>query len=118
MRILGIDPGYATIGFGCLDQERASLRVVTYGAITTDGKVIVDCIYDRLSAFYDGYAIGARKEGEDTAYFRIDDKGTETAIEDMYIMKDGTYIYASDGKVGLKNNAGNVLIKAKYDKIQ
>ena len=35
MRILGIDPGYATIGFGCLDQERASLRVVTYGAITT-----------------------------------------------------------------------------------
>ena len=35
MRILGIDPGYATIGFGLIEGERAQYRMVTYGAITT-----------------------------------------------------------------------------------
>ena len=35
MRILGIDPGYATIGFGLLEAQRAQVHMVTYGAITT-----------------------------------------------------------------------------------
>ena len=35
MRILGIDPGYATIGFGLIEGARAQYRMVTYGAITT-----------------------------------------------------------------------------------
>ena len=35
MRILGIDPGYATIGFGVIEAERAQVHMVTYGAITT-----------------------------------------------------------------------------------
>ena len=35
MRILGIDPGYATIGFGLIEGERAQYRMVTYGVITT-----------------------------------------------------------------------------------
>ena len=35
MRILGIDPGYATIGFGLITAERAQVHLVTYGAITT-----------------------------------------------------------------------------------
>ena len=35
MRILGIDPGYATIGFGLIEAERAQVHMVTYGAITT-----------------------------------------------------------------------------------
>lgn len=35
MRILGIDPGYATIGFGLLDAERTQIRMCTYGAIRT-----------------------------------------------------------------------------------
>ena len=35
MRILGIDPGYATIGFGLVEAERAQMKMVTYGAITT-----------------------------------------------------------------------------------
>ena len=35
MRILGIDPGYATIGFGLVDADRGKLHMVTYGAITT-----------------------------------------------------------------------------------
>ncbi len=35
MRILGIDPGVATIGFGLVVSDRAQVRMETYGAITT-----------------------------------------------------------------------------------
>ena len=35
MRILGIDPGFATIGFGLVEAQRAQVHMVTYGAITT-----------------------------------------------------------------------------------
>ena len=35
MRILGIDPGYATIGFGLIEGERSRFRTVTYGVIRT-----------------------------------------------------------------------------------
>ena len=35
MRILGIDPGTATTGYGVIDSDEGELRVVTYGVITT-----------------------------------------------------------------------------------
>ena len=35
MRILGIDPGYATIGYGIIDYFRGRFSVVGFGAITT-----------------------------------------------------------------------------------
>lgn len=35
MRILGIDPGIATIGFGLIEAERGQAKMITYGAITT-----------------------------------------------------------------------------------
>ena len=35
MRILGIDPGFATIGFGLVQAYRVQVHMVTYGAITT-----------------------------------------------------------------------------------
>lgn len=35
LRILGIDPGYAIIGWGILDYEKNRFSVVDYGAITT-----------------------------------------------------------------------------------
>ena len=35
MRILGIDPGVATIGFGLVEADRAQVHMVTYGAVTT-----------------------------------------------------------------------------------
>lgn len=34
-RILGIDPGFATIGFGLIAAERGSVQMLRYGAITT-----------------------------------------------------------------------------------
>ena len=35
MRILGIDPGTATTGYGVIDSDEGELRVVAYGVITT-----------------------------------------------------------------------------------
>ncbi len=35
MRIIGIDPGYAIVGFGILEYNRAQFQVVDYGAVTT-----------------------------------------------------------------------------------
>ncbi len=35
MRILGIDPGYAIVGFGILEYNGRSFTVVNFGAITT-----------------------------------------------------------------------------------
>jgi len=35
MRILGIDPGYATIGFGAIEAERGNFKLLQYGTITT-----------------------------------------------------------------------------------
>lgn len=35
MRILGIDPGYATTGFGVLYTQGASVQLLNYGTITT-----------------------------------------------------------------------------------
>ena len=35
MRILGIDPGYAIVGFGVLDADRGRARLVRCGAINT-----------------------------------------------------------------------------------
>lgn len=36
MRILGIDPGYAIVGYGVIDYIGNKFKVVEYGAITTD----------------------------------------------------------------------------------
>lgn len=35
MRILGIDPGVATVGFGIIASERGQQQMIQYGAITT-----------------------------------------------------------------------------------
>jgi crossover junction endodeoxyribonuclease RuvC len=35
MRILGIDPGLATIGYGIIDVENSKSKVISYGVIST-----------------------------------------------------------------------------------
>ncbi|MBR5090298.1 MAG: crossover junction endodeoxyribonuclease RuvC [Ruminiclostridium sp.] len=36
MRIIGIDPGYAIVGFGVIEYERRVFEVIDYGAVTTN----------------------------------------------------------------------------------
>lgn len=51
MRILGVDPGYATIGFGVVDYASGRFTPLDYGAITTDPKLPFP---QRLCDIYDG----------------------------------------------------------------
>ena len=59
MRIIGIDPGYAIVGFGVLDYDRSQFSVVEYGAITTDAgtdfEIRLKEIYDDLCYVLDKY---------------------------------------------------------------
>lgn len=50
MRILGIDPGYAIVGYGVLDSVGARFSVVGFGAITTPAKTPFET---RLQSIYD-----------------------------------------------------------------
>lgn len=50
MRILGIDPGIATIGFGVLDSEKNKHALIKCGVITTPPHIKLS---DRLSQIYD-----------------------------------------------------------------
>lgn len=36
MRIIGIDPGYAIVGFGIIEYENSKFKTVDYGAIITE----------------------------------------------------------------------------------
>lgn len=49
MRILGIDPGYAIVGFGALDYDRNTFKTLQYGAITTASHTTFE---DRLAEIY------------------------------------------------------------------
>ena len=50
MRILGIDPGYATTGFGLLEAGRGSVQLLNYGTITTPTTLTFP---ERLVVLYD-----------------------------------------------------------------
>jgi hypothetical protein len=39
MIILGIDPGYAIVGYGAIEYMRGRFRVLGYGAITTEAGI-------------------------------------------------------------------------------
>ncbi len=39
MRILGIDPGYAIVGYGLLENDNGKLRPLDYGAVETPSKL-------------------------------------------------------------------------------
>lgn len=50
MRILGIDPGYAIVGYGVIDYVSPKMSVVGFGAITTAADLPFE---RRLKAIYD-----------------------------------------------------------------
>lgn len=50
MRILGIDPGFAIVGWGVIDYDGYSCRPVAYGAVTTPAGTKMP---SRLKSIYD-----------------------------------------------------------------
>lgn len=59
MRIIGIDPGYAIVGWGVIDYDNNHFSVVDYGAITTEAhteftdRLLI--IYNELNEILDRY---------------------------------------------------------------
>src|SRR5665648_1146071 len=49
MKILGIDPGYAILGYGIIDMNGNKFSVIDYGAVITDSKMDMP---DRLKYIY------------------------------------------------------------------
>ena len=60
MRIIGIDPGYAIMGWGIVDYVGNKFTTVGYGAITTDAEMATEkrlsIIYDELREIIDKYS--------------------------------------------------------------
>ena len=76
MRILGIDPGYATIGYGIIDYFRGRFSVVGFGAITTKAGLPFEI---RLRDIYDDMNTGIEK-------YKPDDM----SIEKLYFNTNST----------------------------
>ncbi len=59
MRILGIDPGYAIVGYGILDYSANRFEVVGFGAITTEADMSftkrLEVIYNDMCRILDLY---------------------------------------------------------------
>lgn len=51
MRILGIDPGYAIVGYGAVEAKNGAFRLLEYGAVTTPAGADFG---QRLAEIYDG----------------------------------------------------------------
>ena len=50
MNILGIDPGYAIVGFGAINYNKNKFYTLSYGSITTPASLKIQ---DRLSIIFD-----------------------------------------------------------------
>lgn len=59
MVIIGIDPGYAIVGYGILRYEKNRFSVLDFGAITTPSDMDfadrLNCVYEDLSWLLDKY---------------------------------------------------------------
>ena len=74
MIVLGIDPGYAIVGYGILDYNGTSFRVIDYGSIETDAK---EPFVDRIQRIYKGLCFLIEK-------YHIE----EMAIEELFFFKN------------------------------
>ena len=70
MRILGVDPGLRTTGFGVLDQQGSSLRYVASGTISTQA-LASQALPDRIQALFDGLAEVVQRYQPDCAAVEI-----------------------------------------------
>lgn len=59
MIILGIDPGYAIVGYGVLEYKNNHFKTIDFGAITTEAGMDfnrrLEIIYDELTALMEKY---------------------------------------------------------------
>ena len=63
MIVLGIDPGYAIVGYGVVEYNNNHFRAIEYGAVTTEAHTPfnerIEKIYDGVSALIAKYSPAA-----------------------------------------------------------
>ena len=64
MKILGIDPGYAILGYGVIEKTGNRFRVCSYGAVTTESSMAME---DRLEHLYESLREIIDEENPDVA---------------------------------------------------
>ncbi|MCL2856918.1 MAG: crossover junction endodeoxyribonuclease RuvC [Oscillospiraceae bacterium] len=79
-RIIGIDPGYAIVGWGVVDYSGSRFKAVAYGAITTSPDLPfeqrLEEIYDQLGLLFERHA--PEEMGIEKLYFT---KNVTTGID-------------------------------------
>ena len=94
MRILGIDPGIAIVGFGVVEYSNNKFEVVEYGAVTSLANIPMP---QRLKLVYD-----------DMSYIVDKYKPDEMAIEELFFNTNSkTVIYVSQARGVLILSAAN-----------
>lgn len=76
MRILGIDPGTAIVGYGVVDKNFNAYTVVDYGCIRTEAHTLMQ---NRLRELYDGMVLLLKEYEPD-----------EVAIEELFFNRNVT----------------------------
>lgn len=89
-----------------------------FGAVTPEGRILLPFIYDELSPFYGGYCMGMRTENGTARTYRVAADGAETPVTDVVNIKQGVYVFDRNGKLGLKNYAGDIIMDAEYEKLE
>lgn len=79
MRVLGLDPGIESFGFGVLEEERGGIRVLDYGALRTSSHLPVA---ERLLQLYrELKEVFSRFEPEETAIEHFRGRRVRSALE-------------------------------------
>ena len=92
MRILGIDPGIATIGFGLVEAERGQVKMITYGAITTPAGLPLSRRLYQISQDMEEL-IGTLKPdviSVEELFFNTNSKTAITVAEELFFTKNIT----------------------------
>lgn len=98
MRVIGIDPGTAIVGYGIIDFEKNKYRAVHYGVITTCKDLSIE---DRLDIIY-------RELGKLLDLY----KPEQMAIEDLFYFKNNKTV------ISVAQARGIVLLAARQRNIE
>ena len=108
----GIPEGY-TDGLLCIKQNNK------WGALNSDGKIVIPAKYDNLTIFSDGFAIA----GTDQQFIVINKSGQETPIVDpalkavKHFSEDLAPVKGQEGNWGYINTSGEFVIPPQYSSV-
>ena len=101
MRILGIDPGYAILGYGVLDMKGNKFEVIAYGSILTDNSMEMP---QRLKLLYDELSEIIRRYQPE-----------EASIEELFFNNNAkTAILVGEARGGTRLRTGGTCYQRVY----